>query len=149
MPENRVGTTNDVFTLNIDLAPTILSAANIPVPKVMQGRDIADLYLARENLPKLSSSKRAWRDEFYYEWFTGDKEDIPASLALVRKDAKYIVWPEWDAYEQLFRLDHDPLEEYDLVHQVSSNLTTDQTLLESMRQRMAELKSLAKAGVPM
>ena len=45
MPSNKKGTTNDDFTLSVDLAPTILAAAGIEAPKRMQGRDIADLYL--------------------------------------------------------------------------------------------------------
>lgn len=149
MPKDMVGKFNDDFTLNIDLAPTILSAAGIPVPSVMQGRDMSELY---QTQPQSASSdgvvsrklSRAWRDEFYYEWFTGSKEDIPASLALVRKDSKYIVWPEWDNYEQLFRLDNDPFEEKDLY---KSKLQTDEALLESMKKRMADLKILAKSGV--
>ena len=157
MSKSMIGTTNDDFTLNIDLAPTILSAANIPVPSVMQGRDMSQLYRKQEN-PSQSQSvsrtsvrsrsltKRAWRDEFYYEWFTGSKEDIPASLALVRKDSKYIVWPEWDNYEQLFRLNNDPFEENDLY---KSKLKTDETLLANMKKRMADLKILAKSGAPM
>ena len=139
-----IGKRNDDFTLNIDLAPTILSAAGVPVPETMQGRDIADLYTDR------ATNQRPWRDEFYYEWFTGkelagDYQALPSSLALVRKDSKYIHWPEYD-FEQLFRLDNDPFEEKDLF---LSNLTTDQTMLYAMRGRMAELKDLAKSGVPM
>jgi arylsulfatase len=95
MPNHNLGKRNHDFTLNIDLAPTILSAAKIPVPSVMQGRDMSQLYRSNE--------KVEWRDEFYYEWFTGDKQDLPASLALVARDSKYILWPEYD-YEQLFRL---------------------------------------------
>ena len=138
MPQSMKGKRNDDFTLNIDLAPTILSAAKIPVPKQMQGRDMAKLYTD-------PNSSKDWRQEFYYEWFTGDKQDIPASLALVRKDSKYILWPEYD-YEQLFRLDNDPFEERDLF---KSNLTTDKELLENMKTKMDELKKLAGSGVPM
>lgn len=46
MPTNRSGQTNDQFTLNADLAPTILAAANIAAPSRMQGRDFAPLYIA-------------------------------------------------------------------------------------------------------
>lgn len=103
MPTDMHGKKNDDFTLNIDLAPTMLNAAKIPIPKVMQGRDMSPLYLRPEDV-------NDWRQEFYYEWFTGHKDHIPANLALVRKDAKYFSWPEWDI-EQLFRLDNDPFEE--------------------------------------
>lgn len=61
MPSEVRGTTNDDFTLNIDLAPTILSAAGIPVPDFMQGRDISDLYLKKEE------ERLPWRKEFFYE----------------------------------------------------------------------------------
>ena len=142
MPKDMIGKRNEDFTLNIDLAPTILSAAKVPVPKVMQGRDMSELYMGTND----KTATRAWRDEFYYEWFTGDKQNLPASLALVRKDSKYIVWPDWDDYEQLFRLDNDPFEEKDLY---KSNLKTDKTMLETMKKRMADLKILAKSGAPM
>jgi arylsulfatase len=77
--------------------------------------------------------------------FTGDKDQLPASLALVRKDAKYIHWPDYD-YEQLFRLNTDPFEEEDLY---KSTYKTDKDLLDGMKERFAELKSLAAAGVPL
>ena len=42
------GTTNDNFTFNVDLAPTILNAAGISAPTTMQGRDMSPLYLAAD-----------------------------------------------------------------------------------------------------
>ena len=46
MPLSKRNTLEDSFTLNIDLATTILGAAGITTPHPeMQGRDIADLYL--------------------------------------------------------------------------------------------------------
>ena len=65
MPKSMIGKRNDDFTLNIDLAPTILNAAHIPIPKVMQGRDMSRLY--RTTSPE-ERQKLRWRDEFYYEW---------------------------------------------------------------------------------
>lgn len=41
------GTTNTEFTLNVDLAPTILGAAGLDPTYFMQGRDISELYLSR------------------------------------------------------------------------------------------------------
>ena len=106
-PETR-GTTRDDYTLNIDLAPTLLGAARIPKPSAMEGHDMAELYLAETSYPKnaMDSTKnnkddqhnnkhvpKSWRTEFYYEHpqFFGDKF-IPASTALVRKTHKYIQW---------------------------------------------------------
>ncbi len=101
------GQTNDDFTLNVDLAPTILAAADIAPPARMQGRDFAPLYLAAE--------KPAWRTEFFYEHaIIRNRDFIPASEALVRKDWKYFYWPDYK-YEQLFDLRADPGEEHDLA----------------------------------
>jgi arylsulfatase A-like enzyme len=130
MAREKQGTTNDDFTLNVDLAATILTAAGIPVPDVMQGRDIAPLYLAKE--------KPEWRSEFLYEHpiFAGGR--IPESLALVRKDWKYFYWPE-KKIEQLFDLTNDPMEETDLAGD-----PRQEARLAEMRQRFSELKKSAK-----
>jgi arylsulfatase len=89
MPVGLHGTTNDEFTLNVDLAPTILGAANLTPSASMQGRDFSDLYLRPDSPP--------WRTEFFYEHPVHlNKEIIPASTALVRKGIKYIDWPGWD-----------------------------------------------------
>jgi arylsulfatase A-like enzyme len=98
-PAGRRGTARDEIALNIDIAPTIVAAAGLPVPGVMQGRDLAPLYL--------SSEARAWRDEFFYEHPTITSRDrIPASQAVIRRDWKYVHWPEFD-HEQLFNLKDD------------------------------------------
>lgn len=131
MPRAKHGTTNDDFTLNVDLAPTILNAVGMDVPDTMQGTDIAPLYLAEE--------KPEWRTEFFYEHPTlRDADFIPASEALVRKDFKYMYWPE-AKFEQLFDLKNDPIEENDLAQDEEYK-----DKLEEMRERFKELKEAAK-----
>ncbi len=131
MPAKVRGTTDDNFTLNVDLAPTILAAAGIAEPKRMQGHDIAPLYLA--------DKKPEWRKEFYYEHATlKNKDFIPASQALVRKDWKYFLWPE-QGVEQLFHIAEDPHEENDLIKDPAQA----ERLVE-MRARFKELKEAAK-----
>ncbi len=131
LPKAKRGQANDNFTLNVDLAPTILAAAGLKAPETMQGRDIAPLYLA--------SDKPAWRTEFFYEHATIRSTNfIPSSEALVRKDWKYFYWPDFKT-EQLFDLRADPREEHDLVAQPSHAAR-----LADMRKRFAELKSSAR-----
>ena len=125
------GGTRDEFTLNVDLAPTILAAAGIEAPGVMQGRDIAPLYLADE--------KPAWRTEFFYEHpVFGNNGSIPASEALVRKDWKYFYWPDHKV-EQLFHVAADPGEQNDLAGDPAQAHR-----LAEMRARFKELKQAAK-----
>ena len=131
MDESVAGQTNDDFTLNVDLAPTILAAANIEPPEAMQGKDISMLYRGEK--------KPEWRTEFFYEHpMLRSTDFIPASEALVRKDWKYFYWPEFDR-EQLFHLVDDPIEEHDLAEDPAF---ADQ--LSEMRRRFAELKDQSK-----
>jgi arylsulfatase len=100
LPARRRGLTRDQLALNLDVAPTIVAAAGVPVPTVMQGRDLSPLYL--ETRPP------AWRNEFFYEHPTVlGKDRIPSSRAVIRREWKYVEWPEFD-YQQLFNLKDDP-----------------------------------------
>jgi len=131
MPAAKAGSVCDAFVLNVDLAPAILGAANVPQPKSMQGRDFTVLHRL-ENPP-------AWREDFFYEHATiKNKDFIPSSEALVRKDWKYILWPEFK-YEELFDLKADPLEETNLIADPRHAET-----LAQLRERFAALKEQAK-----
>lgn len=123
--------TNDEFALNVDLAPTILGAAGVAAPARMQGRDLSPLYLAKE--------KPEWRTEFFYEHaIIKNKSFIPASEALVRKDWKFMHWPDFGR-DQLFDLKADPFEENDLAKDPAQK-----ERLAEMRGRFAELKAAAR-----
>ena len=129
MAAAKAGTTNDDFTLNVDLAPTILSATANTAPKTMQGRDIAPLYLAAD--------KPAWRTEFFYEHgIIKNAGFIPASEALVRKDAKFMLWPDFK-YEEIFDLKADPGETKNIIAE-------NKAKADEMRKRFEELKAAAK-----
>jgi arylsulfatase A-like enzyme len=131
MPAAQRGQTNDDLTLNVDLAPTFLAAAGIAAPARMQGRDLSSLYLA--------SNAPAWRTEFFYEHATiKNIHFIPSSEALVRKDVKYLYWPDFQ-HEELFDLTADRAETHNLAA-----APNQATTLASLRSRFAELKAAAK-----
>ena len=128
MSNDKRGTIDDSLTLNIDLAETILGAANIAPLPLMQGRDIADLYL--HHTSKLIA--KPWRAEFYYEYPIGfGLPNDPRVTALVERDWKYIHWPETNK-DQLFDLRNDPYE----LHDLRRNITKENLLrLSDMKQR--------------
>jgi arylsulfatase len=131
LQKTKAGGTNDDFALNVDIAPTILSAAGIAAPPQMQGQNLATLYLALK--------KPTWRSEFFYEHATHQGKDfIPASEALVRKDMKYFYWPDFNK-EQLFDLVNDPTEENDVIGDPKRAM-----ILTEMRAHFAKLKAAAR-----
>lgn len=133
MPSSQRGKTNDDFVLNVDVAPTILGAAQVPAPATMQGRDFSPLY--RET----AKPTPAWRDEFFYEHaIITSKERIPASEALVRRDTKYLLYPDYN-YEELFDLKSDPLEQKNLIADPAHK-----EQLAEIRARFKELKARAR-----
>jgi len=149
MPQEKRGTTDDSMTLNIDLAETILGAANIDPPSTMQGRDISDLYLpaaaeneeaaAKKKKKKLSSplEEKPWRTDFFYEF---PNYDIPSSFALIQEQYKYIDWPR-AKHEQLFDLKKDPYELNDLLNDKTSRTELETTgVLERVKKRYKELR---------
>eukprot|EP00934_Nitzschia_sp_Nitz4_P000443 Nitzschia sp. Nitz4//scaffold341_size29662//449//2044//NITZ4_008033-RA/size29662-processed-gene-0.25-mRNA-1//-1//CDS//3329548531//443//frame0 len=147
MPRSRQGQRNDDWTLNIDLAPTMLRAAKITPSSFMQGRDISKLYLYRRIRPR-------WRQDWFYEYNRGHPITaeghngafwIDASFALVTKEWKYIHWPE-HGFEQVFHRINDPFEERDMLN-ASLIKTTDEVLLK-LRARFAFLKEWVQSGKP-
>lgn len=129
LPPGRRGTVREEFALNIDVAPTIVRAAGLRIPERMQGQDLSPLYLQRNAPP--------WRDEFFYEHPTvTNKDRIPSSQAVIRRDWKYVEWPEF-GYQQLFNLKDDPGEMDNLVDnpaRASQRMKMRETL-DAWRQR--------------
>ena len=147
MPASQRGQVNYEFTLSVDLAPTMLAAAKIPVPTYMQGRDIAQLYLD----PKPAAA--SWRKDFFYEFKRSPLPNgemgrgayyTPAVFGLIQKDYKYIYYPQFQ-YEQLFHMRDDPWEEND-IH--NSTAMTNVEMLETLKARYHYLKNWSQAGNP-
>jgi arylsulfatase A-like enzyme len=99
------------MALNIDVAPTILALAGVPVPAGMQGTDLQ---------PLLRDAGAKGREDWYYEhvYTTGPgRRPIPKSEGVRTERWKYIRYTEPNPpVEQLFDLASDPQEEKDLVH---------------------------------
>jgi arylsulfatase A-like enzyme len=107
LPKDRQGSTADAITLNVDLAPTILDLAGLPVPAAMQGRSLKPLIEGH--------TPDDWRTEFFYEHLT-KPNIIPPVEAVRTQRFKYIRWVQIEPpVEELYDLQADPLEEKNLI----------------------------------
>ncbi|MBL9122642.1 MAG: sulfatase [Planctomycetaceae bacterium] len=99
--------TLDDLVLNIDVAPTILQMAGVIAPDDLDGRSL---------WPLLRGQRIAWRDDFFYEHHYHHGGKIPRTEGLRTRDWKYITYFDVEpAYEELYDLAHDPLEERNLA----------------------------------
>lgn len=96
----------DAVIQNIDIAPTILSAAGVEVPKQMQGQSF---------LPLLHGEKIAWRNKAFYEYYWEfSYPQTPTTLGVRDGNYKFIFYPGiWDISE-FFDLSKDPEEKNNL-----------------------------------
>lgn len=125
------GTVNDEYVLNIDIAPFILAAAGVKIPGGMQGKDFSELYDQK--------GKTGWRQDFYYAHpVVIDEKRIPASEAIIARDSKYILWPNY-GYEEFFDLEKDPMEKNNRI----SDPDCAQKI-QSLKERFKVLKESAK-----
>lgn len=131
LPKERQGTTVDAMALNVDLAPTMLDLAGLPVPAVMQGRSLKPLLEGH--------APTNWRTEFFYEHHT--KPDIIPPVEAVRTQKwKYIRWiATKPLMEELYDLEADPLEEHNLV-----NDSAKSSILKEMQTKWAQLSGEAQ-----
>ena len=104
------GTTVDALALNLDLAPTVVDAARLPVPAEMQGRSWAPLLggLGR------ARAAAAWREDFRYEYFEDYPYQVPAHDAL-RTDRWLYVEYERGFSPALYDIEADPRTQDDLA----------------------------------
>ncbi|GAA4453577.1 sulfatase [Nibrella saemangeumensis] len=105
------GRVTDRYTLNIDIAPTLLTLAGVPVPAGMQGRSLTQLMDTRNG----EMSRTPWRTEFFFEHlFNTPAVFIPQSEGVLSADRKYVLYfnlrQPGDSYEEVYDLRKDPQE---------------------------------------
>lgn len=98
------------LVINLDLAPTILELAGVPVPGTVQGRSLWPLLDAEPQPPV------AWREALLYEYFKEYGPGVPSILGVRTKRWKYVTYPELpDDIGELYDLARDPLELDNLI----------------------------------
>lgn len=134
LPAAAQGKKLEHMSLNIDIAPTLLSIAGLNAPQ-MQGRDL---------YPLIQGQTGDWRHEFFYE-HTFTNGWIPQTEGIRSETWKYTRYTDTDpTFEELFDLSADPLEEHNLAADPARK-----SQLEQMRarwQRWRESFQMARAG---
>jgi len=122
-PRFPAGTVCDELALNLDVAPTLLTLAGVPLPAAMQGRDLLAL-----------ADGTATRDAFLYEYFA-DTGQVPTILALRSRQYKLVTYPEnRELPDELYDLARDPAERRDLAADPAAA-----AVLADLRARLAAL----------
>ena len=116
------------IALNIDIAPTLLSLAGVPVPTTMQGIDL---------IGSLTGRTPSRTDFFYEHTFMGSPR-IPKVEGVVSPNVKYMLYTEY-GYEELYDTGRDPHETTNLAQNVRYKKN-----LENMRKRYGKLKQAAR-----
>jgi N-acetylglucosamine-6-sulfatase len=124
----KPGTVLDQFVLNIDIPPTLLELAGVPIPKTIQGRSFASL---------LKDGKTQWRNSFLTEYFQEKQYPRTPTWQAVRTERwKYIKYTDSDGMDELYDLNADPYEVKNLIQQPPFQAT--------LKQMQAELEKLRK-----
>ncbi len=106
VPTEARGLVRDEMALNIDIAPTLLSLAGVPIPEAMQGRDLS---------PLTQGLNPEWRRDWYYQHIF-PHPTIPKSEGV--RTERHAYWRYLEAEtdrEWLFDLERDPGETRNLI----------------------------------
>jgi N-acetylglucosamine-6-sulfatase len=115
----------DALALNIDIAPTFLAAAGVPVPAEMQGLSL---------LPLLSGASSQVRSAFLAEFFLGNGTPRFPTWQAVRTDRwKYVRYPELPGMDELYDLQSDSIEMRNLIHEPGAQATREEMQSELKR----------------
>lgn len=129
----KPGTVRDELALNIDLAPTLLSLARVPVPPSMQGGSL---------VPLLKGARRGWRNSFLIEYYS-DKvfpRIVHMGYKAVRSERwKYIHYLELEGMDELYDLRTDPFEMKNRIEEPSARKA-----LAAMKLELARLLKVTR-----
>lgn len=105
------GRTVDALVANIDVAPTLLDLAGLPVPESMDGRSFRKLLTGK-------SEPTDWREELLYEYYwEWTYPQTPTTFALRGPRYKLIQYHGVRDTDELYDLANDPRETENLIRE--------------------------------
>ena len=129
VPASARGQVRDELALNLDVAPTVLDLAGLPVPPGVQGRSLAPLVRG--------AAVPDWRSDFFYEHLFGYDGRIPRTEGVVGRRFTYLRWLDAEPdVETLFDRVADPGETVDWTRHLDRRPGLADTLA-ALRQRWA------------
>ncbi len=132
-PGIKAGSLPAQFVANIDLAPTFLDLAGLPVPASMQGRSLVPLLYG--------GTLADWRTTLYYRYYHDPgHHNTHAHLGVRTATHKLIHYWKQDAYE-MFDLTKDPTEQHNLLF---ADGAKDPAIAAKFAELKAEIARLQK-----
>lgn len=124
----KKGVALDQMALNVDLAPTLLDFAGVPIPKEMHGRSWK---------PLLEGKHADWRNAFFYCYFYERNFPTPTVTAVRTDKAKLVKYPGKDEWTEVFDLEKDPYEIHNLAKDPAAAMLRKDLEAEYDRQSKA------------
>jgi arylsulfatase A-like enzyme len=97
----KPGMLNNDFVMNLDIAPTVLEAAGLPVPKEIQGKSF---------FPILAGKSIRGRDAMYYHYYENGEHSVSPHFGIRTKRYKLIRFYTRVTGWELYDLQNDPHE---------------------------------------
>lgn len=113
----KPGSVSKDFVMNLDIAPTMLDAAGIAIPKDVQGKSM---------LPQLKDSKTAGRKVMFYHYYENGEHSVSPHFGIRNSRYKLIRFYKRVNSWELFDLQKDPNELNNLYGQKGYEKITDQ-----------------------
>ena len=125
----KAGLRSDALVEMVDLAPTLLEAAGLPIPAAMQGRSLTRL---------LTGQTTGHRDSIYCEYFDSLALYNPPPMAVCARTDRYkIAYYQKLSIGELYDLEKDPAESDNLWDTPSARPAREQ-MMELLLSRMVD-----------